>query len=1659
MKRILRLFFMAVLVAIVCATLVACSTKTSTGDEHEETTKTVTSVSVDKSTIPTNMRAGSAVLTAVKLLVTYDNGEKETVYLSNEYLTVQSRNKLLSPGLQTLEVIYEQCTCSFTIYLLDPNDVYYNLTVNGGIPTRVGEQTVSVTATDRIYTNSYKKGTEITIEWLEESGKQFAYWEANGVKIDTQPKTVVTMNNDYEYTAYSDDIVHTVRFITYNSDIPDFSLKRPSFSKEEDIVSEMSMDRYVFVGWTEREITQSESLSGMIKDELLSFPYTVESDVTFYAVWAPIGFSYTNVSIVTAGGKTIDGKQIVAYSGSLTELDIPSTSEGSNVIAISKDAFGEENAKRLTRITIPSTIVEIDEGAFRNCSSLQAFYVDAGSTTFTAEKGVLYMNDKTILVAYPLGRVASDYTLEPSVTEICDYAFYNAIVGSITMTVDVARIGERAFDSVHIDNIDFSALAASKLAKIGEGVFSAYLQNVCVDPLYEGEYRALFPSIDEKILSDKTRLNSIYVDAIDEDTSILFRLITGTYFDIKTRSAEILGVTRTPDSIVIPDRLNGKNNDYTVTSIAYYAFKDCIALENVVLPTKLERVCDHAFDDTPWASALENNSIIANETLYKYLGNESVYVLPNVKRIAESAFYENKSIEYVDNTSNHALERIDAYAFYNCSNLKGFSAGTTESSFLIKTNLKAIDAYAFSGAAFIRIETQSMARGENGLFERIGAFAFADNHYLETVDIDVNNLRSIEPESFMYCYALQSFFVAEQNETFRTINGILYEKTGTDEYVLFQYPAGKITAVFNPSKPDGENEINVTSVGEYSLWYSNVGALEFNESVSVNNAASIFIPSLTYVRFKNKVNLNNSFYSEVFQGKTGAKRFVFDPDLSAEVISGFFGNNNTLITQYATNDVEYTFYIQNDLLYAVSAGGLRVVGCERTNEERDLFVPGDVTVGGTTYMSKTIERYAFIGYNLQKLTVKGISEFADYALSGAFALTELTIDATDVSDVPTIYENSLGERFNKDLLVYVNCDPTTEGSYFDKWEGIVEVFTYEDENEVLCVASQNVIYENAFIVLTYLDKDNVRHTACVEKGSVSGEDILLVNGKNEGFSVGGWIDVNDEEGQVVDIFNGYVITYNRVLECQWLPDTYEIFFVIPDGIALAFDAEYVTGFEENGENWKKYSVEIQFSDEYKFFVTRTEFETNKYNFIGWLMGETEIPEQGVWSKLLSEKSCELKPNRPTRKYNAFDSDMNVVVPAGQTLEYGKDYVLIKPSRNGYAFVGWWYYDSTGRYIQLTDSLGAGYSEWLMTSDVVVYAEWKALEINVILKLSETDDYSITTVQFGSSTYIIGFSAGNIPEVLQNSYAGKVDFFAGWADSDGKIYTDAEGNALYEWDKYESSTLYAVWPEFISDTATLIQKVSEDDKVSVVLLEDITLTSPIACEYKGVFNGNGKKVFIQQTFSTDDEIKSGIFTINESGTIKDVEVYVRIDCNIASGTHDVYIGGVCGINNGIVENITVYVERLNISLGNATGNVFIGGLFGKNTGILRDVTETVRNDSETAFAVSFSMGGDGNIYIGSVIGANDGTVGIYSLEIRSFVINEDGESYNGERKTVGSVVGVNGSNKGTSEEKHGVVRGSCRYVASSPGDYFLGSGKVTGEYFVGDVTNLKFSSLQ
>ena len=165
-----------------------------------------------------------------------------------------------------------------------------------------------------------------------------------------------------------------------------------------------------------------------------------------------------------AGTKTIVERAFYNCS-ELTGITIPNT-----VVAINQWAFYgctklstitfEENSKcteigywafygtKIKSIVIPQKVTNIDTLAFYGCSSLENIDVEQGNTTYKSIDGVLFNYDVTVLLTYPRACDKTQYTVPSTVTKIEKWAFaYASKLTSITISASVSEIGANAFSS------------------------------------------------------------------------------------------------------------------------------------------------------------------------------------------------------------------------------------------------------------------------------------------------------------------------------------------------------------------------------------------------------------------------------------------------------------------------------------------------------------------------------------------------------------------------------------------------------------------------------------------------------------------------------------------------------------------------------------------------------------------------------------------------------------------------------------------------------------------------------------------------------------------------------------------------------------------------------------------------------------------------------------------------------------------------------------------------------------------------------------------------------------------------------------------------------------------------------------------------------------
>jgi hypothetical protein len=237
--------------------------------------------------------------------------------------------------------------------------------------------------------------------------------------------------------------------------------------------------------------------SSYMSDFLNSVPANTAANPYHIAIHQNAGLADMNFRnkyvILDCSGSTFNSitSSAFAYYGSYTLTFLVGIILPESVTSIGQTAF--RNCTNLTSITIPDSVTSIGDGAFQgctsltsvtigsgvtsigvlgtfnNCTSLTSINVDPANSEYSSQDGVLYNKDKTVLVAYPAGKIGNTFIIPNNITSIESTAFRNCTFTNITIPNSVKSIGDNAF--TYCSNLT-SITIGSGVTSIGTGAFT-----------------------------------------------------------------------------------------------------------------------------------------------------------------------------------------------------------------------------------------------------------------------------------------------------------------------------------------------------------------------------------------------------------------------------------------------------------------------------------------------------------------------------------------------------------------------------------------------------------------------------------------------------------------------------------------------------------------------------------------------------------------------------------------------------------------------------------------------------------------------------------------------------------------------------------------------------------------------------------------------------------------------------------------------------------------------------------------------------------------------------------------------------------------------------------------------------------------------------------
>lgn len=401
-------------------------------------------------------------------------------------------------------------------------------------------------------------------------------------------------------------------------------------------------------------------------------------------------------------------------------LSIPSEYKGIPVKKICKNAFSNRN---ILGVSIPNSIIEIEEGAFSNCKSLKSVEIFSGVTKIPCDAFKGCENLESVI-------------LPDSIEEIEEGAFSNcSSLRDIEIPKGIKKISRNTFSGCKVLK---SIAIPEGVEEIEECAFDGcnWLTSITISKNVTNISNYAFRGCN----------NLLKIEVDEENPRYDSRNNCNAIID-KNNGTLILGCNES----IVPSG---------VTKIGDYAFSQCIDLKKLVIPSSVTEIGEFAFE----SSGIENITLSSDlekigDNAFQYCNNLEEITIPNsVTDIGESLFFKCDRLKKVKLSQN--LNSLKRRTFAYCSNLKSVSLPDSleeiESSAFYKcesignvtipSGVTKIESYAFANSSIASID---MLNGSGN----IGEGAFSNCEQLSNVKLPMA-MKEIPNKMFEGCTSL-----------------------------------------------------------------------------------------------------------------------------------------------------------------------------------------------------------------------------------------------------------------------------------------------------------------------------------------------------------------------------------------------------------------------------------------------------------------------------------------------------------------------------------------------------------------------------------------------------------------------------------------------------------------------------------------------------------------------------------------------------------------------------------------------------------------------------------------------------------------------------------------------------------------------------------------
>ncbi len=236
------------------------------------------------------------------------------------------------------------------------------------------------------------------------------------------------------------------------------------------------------------------------------------------------------------------------------------------------------------------------------------------------------------------------------------------------------------------------------------------------------------------------------------------------------------------ENVNIPSVIPYNGEDYPVTQIGEKAFQGkTLLFGKLTLPETLEAIGDYAFQGTNiYGEVILHDSIryIGAYSFSGCMGIFKVKIPSDLKIIPVGAFKECLSLTEVYSDSNTVIERFENFCFELCPALNKVNIGP--------------------GTTYVGVKSFHTGRGLDGILDlttvtHLDAEAFVGCFNIIGVKLPDKLDKTLDLTVFKGCNKIASYEVSNNNESYTTVDGVLYNKQLT---ILYRYPIEKTDLEF-----------------------------------------------------------------------------------------------------------------------------------------------------------------------------------------------------------------------------------------------------------------------------------------------------------------------------------------------------------------------------------------------------------------------------------------------------------------------------------------------------------------------------------------------------------------------------------------------------------------------------------------------------------------------------------------------------------------------------------------------------------------------------------------------------------------------------------------------------------------------------------------------